>query len=242
MNKTLLGCLALTLSMPTFAKTVINFETDATYPPFESVSDSGRIVGFDIDLASALCHQIGAQCYFHNVPFVSIVPSLEYGKYDAAISAMNITKARQQKVLFTDSYLPDEVGVVTKSNKLTQLKNLKGIPVAVQNGTTLQKYMQNKMPDIHMRSYPNYQNAMSDMDVGRVKAIFADMAVITTWIKANKALHLVGKPFTDSHYFGAGFGIAVNKNDIKLQEQLNKALAQIKSNGKYEKIYHHYFG
>ena len=55
---------------------------------------------------------MNAECHFHNVPFNSIIPSLKYGKYDAAASAMNITAARSQQVDFTQPYLPDEVGTV----------------------------------------------------------------------------------------------------------------------------------
>ena len=242
MNKVVLGCLALMVSVPTFAKTVLNFETDATYPPFESLNSQGEFTGFDIDITNALCKEMNAECHFHNVPFNSIIPSLKYGKYDAAASAMNITAARSQQVDFTQPYLPDEVGFVTKDPELTKVASLKGIRVGVQNGTTQQQYLQTEMPQINTVAYPNAQNAMNDLKVGRVQAIFADMAVVSTWMKQNKDLHLVGTPMTNEKFFGKGFGIAVNKGKPELVKELNQALQAIKANGSYDKIYQHYFG
>ena len=242
MKKIILGCLALALSLPVFAKTVLNFETDATYPPFESMNAKGEFVGFDIELVNALCTQMDTECHFHNVPFNSIIPSLKFGKYDAAIAAMNITEARSHQVDFSNPYIPNEVAFVSADPSLTSIDSLKGVPVAVQNGSTMQQYMQTQMPQIQARTYPNYQNAMSDLKVGRVKAIFADMAVVSSWMKDNSKLHVGGKPFTNSSYFGKGFGIAVNKGNTKLTAELNKALSSIKANGTYDKIYKKYFG
>ncbi len=53
----------------------INFGVSATYPPFESIGANNEIVGFDIDLAKALCKQMQAECTFINHAFDSLIPS-----------------------------------------------------------------------------------------------------------------------------------------------------------------------
>ncbi len=68
----------------------ISFGVSATYPPFESM-DANQIVGFDIDLAHALCKQMQAECTFTNHAFDSLIPALKFKKYDAVISGMDIT-------------------------------------------------------------------------------------------------------------------------------------------------------
>ena len=64
----------------------IRFATEASYPPFEYIDQSGQIKGFDIDLARALCEQLKAQCTFTNQSFNSLIPSLKLGKFDAIIA------------------------------------------------------------------------------------------------------------------------------------------------------------
>ena len=89
--------------------------------------------------------------------------------------------------------------------------------------------------------YDSYQNALIDLKNGRVEAVFGDTAVLNEWLKKDNKLHIVGDKVTDKNYFGNGLGIAVNKSNTKLLNQLNKALATIKSNGTYQKIYDKYF-
>lgn len=56
----------------------ISFGVSATYPPFESLDASNKIVGFDIDLATALCKQMQADCTFTNHAFDSLIPALKF--------------------------------------------------------------------------------------------------------------------------------------------------------------------
>ena len=82
------------------------------------------------------------------------------------------------------------------------------------------------------------------MQNGRIDSVFGDTAVVAEWFKKDNGdkLSYVGKPVTNAKYFGNGFGIAVNKNNQALVEQLNKALAAIKANGQYQAIFEQYFG
>ncbi|KAB8141979.1 transporter substrate-binding domain-containing protein, partial [Raoultella ornithinolytica] len=82
----------------------ISFGVSATYPPFESMDANNQIVGFDIDLAHALCKQMQAECTFTNHAFDSLIPALKFKKYDAVISGMDITPERSKQVAFTDPY------------------------------------------------------------------------------------------------------------------------------------------
>src|ERR1700712_3689793 len=74
--------------------------TDATYPPFESVDPSGKIVGFEMDYAAALCAKMGVTCTYQNQDWDGIIPALLSGKFDVIISSMNETPARAKRVLF----------------------------------------------------------------------------------------------------------------------------------------------
>jgi ABC-type amino acid transport substrate-binding protein len=70
------------------------------YPPFESIDANNKIVGFDVDLANALCKEIDATCTFTNQAFDSLIPSLKFRRFDAVMAGMDITPEREKQVLF----------------------------------------------------------------------------------------------------------------------------------------------
>ncbi|MEF1219224.1 transporter substrate-binding domain-containing protein, partial [Photobacterium damselae] len=86
------------------AEQELKFAMEATYAPFEYIDENNQIQGFDVDLANALCQQMDVKCTFHNQAFDSLIPALKFKRYDAAISGIDITEARQQQVSFSEPY------------------------------------------------------------------------------------------------------------------------------------------
>ena len=75
MKKVLIAALIAGFSLSATAAETIRFATEASYPPFESIDANNQIVGFDVDLAQALCKEIDATCTFSNQAFDSLIPS-----------------------------------------------------------------------------------------------------------------------------------------------------------------------
>lgn len=80
------------------------------------------------------------------------------------------------------------------------------------------------------------------MQNGRIDSVFGDTAVVAEWFKKDGKLAYVGDQITNQKYFGNGFGIAVNKDNQALVDQLNSALKTVKANGEYQAIFDKYFG
>ncbi|WP_318520751.1 arginine ABC transporter substrate-binding protein [Photobacterium leiognathi] len=241
MNKILLATIIGLASSQAMAQE-IKFAMEATYAPFEYMDENNQIQGFDVDIANALCKELDATCTFHNQSFDSLIPALKFKRYDAAISAMDITEARQQQVSFSQPYYDNAAGFISIKGKVADIDDLKGKRVGVQNGSTHQSYLTDQMPDVTTVPYNSYQDAFIDMQNGRIDAVFGDTAVVAEWLKKDDKLAYVGKPVTNPKYFGNGFGIAVNKNNQELLKQLNTALAKIKQDGQYQVIFDKYFG
>ncbi|WP_042859643.1 arginine ABC transporter substrate-binding protein [Dickeya sp. NCPPB 3274] len=229
------------LSLSAGAAETIRFATEASYPPFESVDASNQIVGFDIDLANALCKQIQATCTFSNQAFDSLIPGLKFRRYDAVIAGMDITPERQQQVTFTQPYYENSALFIAQKGKLADITALNGKRVGVQNGTTHQKFLLDKHKDITVVPYDSYQNAVLDLKNGRLDAVFGDTAVVNEWLKQNENLASVGDKVTDKDYFGIGLGIAVRQNNDELVKKFNDALNKIKQDGTYQTIYKKWF-
>ena len=241
MKKLVLAALLASVALGTQAAEKIRFASSATYPPFESLNSDNQIVGFDIDLAKALCKQMQAECSFTNNPFDSLVPALKFRRYDAVISGMDITEERKKQVSFTQPYYANSAIIIAQKGKFTSLEQLKGKRVGIENGTTHQKYLHDKQPGITAVAYDSYQNAILDLKNNRLDGILGDTAVVGAWLKTNPNLSAVGEHITDSSYFGTGLGIAVRKDNDALLKKLDTALAVLKADGTIEKLNKQWF-
>ncbi|AUU08754.1 arginine ABC transporter substrate-binding protein [Serratia marcescens] len=241
MKKLIIAAVLAGISVSASAAETIRFATEASYPPFEFIDAGNKIQGFDVDLANALCKEMQAECTFTNQAFDSLIPSLKFKRFDAVMAGMDITPEREKQVLFTKPYYDNSALFIAQKGKIADVAALKGKKVGVQNGTTHQKYLTDKHPEITTVPYDSYQNAILDLKNGRVDAVFGDTAVVNEWLKQNDALAAVGTKVTDKGYFGTGLGIAVRQKNTELQGKFNAALDKIKQDGTYETIYKKWF-
>lgn len=236
MKKLLLATLIATSALAN-AQQNITFAMEPSYPPFELTNEKGEIVGFDVDIANAICKEINANCTFKSQSFDALIPSLIKGRggFDAAISAIDITEARAKQVAFTDAYYESSASFIAVKDKGLTLESAK--KVGVQNGTTYQQYVANEAKQYSASSYASLQDAVLDLKNGRIDLIFGDTDVLREMFSKNPELAFAGEKITDKKYFNNGLGIAVNKSKTELVESLNKGIKAIKENGEYQKIY-----
>lgn len=214
----------------------IRFSTSATNPPFESFDGHNQLSGFDIDLAKALCKRMQAECTFTNLAFDSLIPALKFRKSDAVIASLDITPERSKQVTFSDPYYQNSATVVSRKSLYRSFSDFRGKRIGVENGSTHQKYLQDKYPEIKTVPYDSYLSAFTDLKNGRTEAVFGDTAAVHEYLKTNPQLGTVIQKVTDPDYFGAGLGIAVNPGNQTLLFKINKALWEIKHDGTYKKI------
>lgn len=232
MNKILLAALFFGAAFGAQAQD-IRFATEPSYPPFEMTDEKGEIIGFDVDIANAICKAIRATCSFQSQPFDGLIQGLKQKRFDAVISGMGITEARKKQVLFSEPYFSSSAAFIAK--KGTDFARVKNI--GVQNGTTYQHYIIKEKPDYRVKSYASYQEAVLDIQNGRIDAVFGDVPVLVDMIAKTPELEFTGEKIDNPTYFGNGLGIAVNLNNQALIDELNKGLSVIKANGEYRKIY-----
>ena len=233
MKKTLLTAILLGASAAASAQE-LTFAMEPSYPPFETTNEKGEIIGFDVDVANAICKEIQATCKFKGEAFDALIPNLKAKRFDASISAIDITDARAKQVLFSDAYYDSTASYVTLKGKAT-LESAKN--VGVQNGTTFQQYTVAETKQYTTKAYASLQSAILDLKSGRIDMIFGDTAVLADMISKEPEMQFIGEKVANKKYFGNGLGIAMHKSNKELAEQLNKGLAAIKANGEYQKIY-----
>jgi arginine transport system substrate-binding protein len=233
------------LSLAALPQTV-RVATNPAYPPFESINSNGEIEGFDIDVMNAVCRQMKVTCAITGQPWDSLIPSLQLGKFDAIISAMNITDERKKEVDFTDAYYVNTMNFLGETTKKVDISTagLKGKVVGVLRGTTAQYFLQAEYPQVKLKTYANQLDSFLDFTSGRIDIVLADTPVVLGWLKENNTANkyaVFGGPISDIKHVGPGYGIALKKENSELLAAFNKALAEIKANGDYEKIMRKYF-
>ncbi len=225
----------------------VRIGTEGAYPPFNFIDSDGKLQGFDIDIADALCVAAKLDCEFVVQDWDGMIPGLLAKKYDAIIASMSITEERKQKVDFTDMYYNTPAKFITKADANTEIskEGLMGKIVAVQRATIHENFLQDNYGDvIEIRSYATQDEANADLVAGRVDLVMADsVALDEGFLKtdAGKGFAFTGPGFSDPKWFGDGAGVAIRKGEDELREALNKAIKQILADGTYKKINDKYF-
>ncbi len=228
------------------AQETIRFAVDSGYPPFSQKTESGEMVGFDVDIAKAICSVLNTKCIVSSQNFDGIIPGLLVKKFDAIIASMSITEARKKKVDFSNKYYTAVARFVAKEGVdwVADNNGLKGKPIGVQRGTTHHDYLLKRYPDVKIKTYGTQEEVILDLTVGRVDAMVADAVVTSTgFLKsdAGKGYAFFGGDHFDPKIYGEGVGVAVRKSDGKLLSDINKAIKQIRADGTYAKINSKYF-
>ena len=227
---------------------VLRIGIDGTYPPFSSVEKGGKLTGFDVDIAQALCKQMQAKCQLVKMKdWYNLIPSIQAGEFDVVVASMSITPERQQKIDFTDRYYTTPVKLVARqgSGIAGTPASLQGRRLGVQRGTTHETYALAKLGGIaQLQSFDTLDQALGELAAGRLDVVMGDsLALLKGFLaeKRGKGFEFVGPEFTDPAYFGAGLGIALPKQRDELRNRLNQALAEIRANGTYRTIAAKYF-
>ena len=219
--------------------------TDASYAPFEFQNDKQEIVGFDVDVLTAVAAKGGFKVKFVNTPWEGIFATLAQGDRDMVISAVTITDERKQSMDFSDPYF-EARQLIAIGKGVTDVKkfaDLKGKKVAVQTGTTgdevVQKLLGKTSADI--KRFESTPLALKELESGGVQAVVADNGVVINYLKNNASNGIATVADNDS-FAPEFYGIAVKKGNAELQGKLNEGIKAIKADGTYDKIYAKYFG
>lgn len=240
----------LLLAIPASAQDLpdpLRIATEGAYAPFNYLDDQGKVQGFEIDLARALCEEMKANCEFVVQDWDGIIPGLLAQKYDAIIASLYITDERRERIAFSDKYyqVPARFIVPKSSTLEITAEGLDGKVVGTQRATSFERFMRDEMPGIDLRVYATMEEAYLDLQSGRVDAIMADVVAASEgFIKTpeGEGFEFRGPEYTGTKWFGYGAGVGVRKEDAPLADAFSQAIANIRSNGTYQEISNKWFG
>ncbi len=225
---------------------MLRIGVEGAYPPFSWKEPDGTLKGFDIDIALALCEKMGRECDLVEQDWDGIIPALLAKKYDAIVASMSITEERKKKVDFTTKYYntPAKFVAAKDAGFEPTPAGLKGKVVGLQRGTIHQCYMEKMFPDVELKLYGTQEEVFLDLTAGRIDAQISDsIQALEGFLNqdAGKDYAFLGGDQFDLECHGEGAGIALRKGEDDLRMALNKAIAEIREDGTYQKINDKYF-
>lgn len=238
----LAGAAALCLAGPARGGERLRILVEGAYPPFNSIAADGSVVGFDADIARALCAVLEAECAFVVVPWAGIIGALLEDRGDVIIASMSITSERKAAVAFTDPYYRTPIQFIAPAGfdrPLTR-EGLAGLRIGVARSTTAETYLRETLtPTVEIVPLESQTEVERGLLAGNVDLAVADSFVLWSFLRSadGARFRAVGGPI----HVDEGIGIALRKEDEALRQKLNLALARIRLDGTYRQINARYF-
>lgn len=226
---------------------VIRFLTTEDFPPFNYYDDEGILTGLNVDLARAICLEVGAACDIKIRPWDELMVAMKRGDADAVIAAHTVGTQTAADVDFTDRYFQTPgrfAALTTQTTSEVNPDELYGKRIGVAKGTTHEAYLRAFFRDSRIESFENVELARDALQQGKVDYVFDDAVSLSFWLKgtlSRACCEFRGGAFLEPKYFGDGLAIAVARNDPRLKAEINDALKKIRRTGRFEEIVTRYF-
>jgi polar amino acid transport system substrate-binding protein len=225
----------------------IRFLTEDDYPPFHFRGPAGLPIGFNVDLARAICEELSVACTIQVRRFDTLLPSLDAGAGDAVIASIAITPETRTKADFTDRYYRTPARFVAKKDSALRdisPELIAGKSVAVIAGSAHEAYLRTFFAETAIKSVPDAAAAFEALKKGEAELIFGDGIALAFWLNGSDSAGCCafrGGPYTESRFFGEGVGIAVKSGNETLLRALNHALYRLWERGVFTDLYLRYF-
>lgn len=221
---------------------------DDSFVPMGFRQKSGKLVGYDIDLARAVFKLYGIKVDFQTIDWNMNVTELHNGTIDLIWNGFSITPQRQKQAAFSDTYLyNDQVLVTLKKNKIKSFADMQGKVLGAQTGSsgandidTYPKLLKNRIKNHEAVTYDSFTNAFIDLNVGRIQGLLIDSTYANYYIKHQA--HPENYRVTTGALPKEKFGMGMRKGDVTMRHKINAGLKQLAANGTLKKINEKWFG
>lgn len=262
MSKLVVAALAAAVAILPMAGTAVAKEwktlrvaTEGAYPPFNSQTPDGKVIGFEPDLLEVICKRAELTCETVIQEWKGIIPGLLAGKYDAIMSGMSITEKRLEvidfsipytnsgqtfavlkdsplaKALGEDKRVPMKDEAAVKDAVAIATKAMSGKLLGVQTSTIQADFAKNYLKDIKNRVYETTKEEDLDLLAGRIDAIFASTSSLVATLEQSDGKIVLAGPKFFGGIFGIGSGFGIQKGQPELKAKLDKAIQSVIDDG-----------
>ena len=227
------------------AKETLVVGLDDAFAPMGFRDEQGNLVGFDIDLATAVADELGMQVEFKPIDWNAKEMELKAGTIDCVWNGMSITPERQENMALTNKYLNNKIVLMALADSdidVTSAKELADLKIGTQvDSSALQMLMANEAYESfkdNISEYETYDTAIMDLKAGRVDVIAVDQ-VLGEYTNNNLGGEMKECTYSlGDDYYVIGF----EKSNTALRDKVNDAIKAVIDSGKAAEISSKWFG
>ncbi|MGV8855847.1 MAG: transporter substrate-binding domain-containing protein [Devosia sp.] len=222
----------------------IRFLTTADFPPFNFRDASGELVGYNVDLAKAICDEVNVACTLQAWPWEQATDALSDSQGDALIAGLDMSVANGEKFDFSATYMALPGRFVTRAADIASFDPdaLAGRTIAVRKGGVHEAFMQRYLPDVPLHEYDTELTGLAALKAGQVDAFFGDAMRAAFWLNDNlDCCGFAGGAYFRPALFGEGLSIAVPAGHDAIRHAIDWALVRLKDNGVLDELYLRWF-
>lgn len=227
----------------------LRFLTTTDFPPFNFLDGSGRLSGLHIDLARAICAELGlaAKCEIQALPWADLDAALQKGEGEAIMAGIAVTAKTRENYAFSRPYLQFPARfVVPKAKPIGEpiYASLQGKKVGVLSGSGHERMLRDDFDAVQATPYAKPGDLYADLKAGKLDAVFGDGMRLSFWLDGTDSANccrFAGGPYIAPEYLGTGLAIAVKADNPALAAAFDYALQQISVKGTFAELYLRYF-
>lgn len=227
----------------------LRFLTTTDFPPFNFLDGNGRLSGFHVDLARAICAELAVpeKCQIQALPWAELEGALQKGEGEAIMAGIAVTRESRSKYAFSRSYLQFPARFIMQKAKAVAdpiYDGLRGKRVGVLAGSAHERMLRDYFGSVRAVPFARPDELYGELKAGRIDAAFGDGMRLSFWLAGSDAAdccRFAGGPYLAPEYLGTGMAIATRADDPALAAALDYALQQISLKGTFAELYLRYF-
>ncbi len=225
----------------------IRFLTSPDFPPFNYQNASGELVGFNIDLAQALCKEIEVACTIQARGWEALLPALRDNLGDAVISGFSSAKDIRDQADLSDIFFKTPARFAARADNsltTTSAENLRGKTIGVIKNTSHAAFLDLYYDSAKVVRVSTQKELQQLLLTKKAELVFGDGVQLALWLNSaetNDCCAFKGGPYLETHFFGEGQVIAVRKGQNQLRRLLNFGLQRLYEKGMYSELYLKWF-
>jgi len=209
--------------------------TNAYFRPFEYY-EGEKIVGIDVEIASAIAEYIGVELKISDMAFEYVIDAVTNGNASFAMAGVTVTEERRQKANYSISYITNNMSIIVKEGSdITSVDYLyaetANQKIGVQTGSTSAIYALDDFGPDRVSSYINGNDAISALINDDIHCVIIDNKLAKELVAANKGIKILSTSYAEEDYV-----VYVAKGNTKLLDKINEAILALKANGKIDEI------
>ena len=222
----------------------IRFLTTADFPPFNYRDKTGELIGFNVDLARALCADLSITCTIQAWPWEQAGKALEDGQGDALIAGVAMTKDNGALYDFSNVYLmlPGRFVMLKDAASTFDPAALAGKTVAARAGSAHAEFVRRYLPDAKLSEFDSESAALEAVRDKKVDAYFGDAMRASFWFNDNPdCCAFAGQPYFRPDLFGDGLSVAIAAGHDTVRQAIDYSLVRLKKSGTLDELYLRWF-